>query len=165
MEKPEKVYVLANQTAVFATVVDGDSKPSVKWYKGRVSLEESNEVKVYYDEREDIHCMEIDNCKPKDAGTYQVTATNEFGSETIPVTLIITQNPEDVVDLKTMLKNRNYGRRGDGSDDPDWGKLKKGSAIEKEGDGEGEKVKLRHVELEKKPAEEVVELTPEAVIS
>lgn len=50
--------------------------------------------------------MDIENCKSKDAGTYQVTATNEFGSETCSVTLIITQNPEDVVDFKNLLIKR-----------------------------------------------------------
>jgi hypothetical protein len=109
--------------------------------------------------------MEIENCKGKDAGTYQVSASNEFGEEIIPVTLIITQNPEDVVDLKTMLKNKNYGKRASQSDEPDWGKLKKSGAKLKFDEEEGEKIKLRHIEIDKIQPEEIVEVTPTVVIN
>ncbi len=148
---------------MFATTVIGDPIPCVKWYKGRTSLQESDEIKIYYDSQNDIHCMEIDNCKPKDAGTYQVSATNEYGTEIIPVTLIITQNPEEVVDLKLMLKAKNYSKRNSQTDEPDWGKLKKAGQKYKIAEIEAEKIKLRHVEIEKIVPETVVEITPNEV--
>lgn len=104
--------------------------------------------------------MEIANCKPKDAGTYQVTATNEFGTETAPVTLIITQNPDDVVDPKTKLKNRDIKRRAAADDGPEWGKLRKAGLIKKPDDDGPDQIKLRHVEREKKTAEEVEKEKP-----
>jgi hypothetical protein len=145
---------------VFATIVKGNPKPSVKWQKGRVSIQESSEIKIYYEEESDMHCMEIDNCKTKDAGTYQVSASNEFGTETIPVTLIITKNPEDVIDLKNMLKNKNYGKRMSQTDDPDWGTLKKGGQKLKLDEMPNEKIKLRHIQIDKIQPQEIVEITP-----
>lgn len=126
-------------------------------------LQETDDIKIYYDSEIDVNFMEIKNCRQKDAGTYQVTASNEFGTETAPVTLIITQNPEDVVDYKTNLKNRNHDRLNAEDQGPDWGKLKKGTALLKDGEGEGEKIKLRHVEREKKKAEDVTKDVREPV--
>jgi hypothetical protein len=165
VEKPEKIYALANDVATFATIVDGDPKPIVTWSKGRTQLNDSGEIKIYYDEQADAHFMEIANCKSKDAGTYQVTATNEFGEITAPVTLIITQNPEDVVDLKQMLKNRGGKRRSIEDEGPDWGKLRKGSQKPKPDDDDADKIKLRHVEFEKPKTEEVKEEKPKPVIN
>ena len=42
----------------------------------------------------------------KDAGTYQVSATNEHGKVEVPVTLIVTSNPEEAADWKAALKHR-----------------------------------------------------------
>lgn len=161
IEKPEKVYALSNQVATFATVVDGDPEPVITWAKGRNQVQEGGDIKIYYDEEIDVNIMEIANCRPKDAGTYQATATNEFGSDTAPVTLIITQNAEDVVDYKQMLKNREVKRRNADDDGPEWGKLKKAGGRGKD-DGEGpEGIKLRHVEKDKKQAEEEAKQKPE----
>ena len=107
LDKPEKVYGLANQTASFATVIIGDPKPTVTWSKGRNQIKDGeNAAKIYSDDSIDAYFMDINGCKPKDAGTYQVTATNEFGTDTASVTLIITENPEEVVDYKSLLIKR-----------------------------------------------------------
>ncbi len=164
IEKPEKVYAIANDVAIFAAVVDADPKPEVTWTKGRTQLSENADVKIYYDEKIDVYFMEIANCKSKDAGTYQVTATNEFGSDTAPVTLIITQNPDEVVDLKSKLKNREVKKRSSQEEGPEWGKLRKASANKRGDDNDQEQIKLRHVELPKKQAEEEVKKAPEEVI-
>lgn len=157
LEKPEKVYALSNSVAQFAALVDGDPFPTVSWAKGRNPILENNENKIYFDEQIGVNFFEIQNTKSKDAGTYQVTATNEFGSVTEPVTLIITQNEEDVVDLKSMLKNRNYQRAQAQEEEADFGKLRKAGVIQKPDQDEGEKIKLRHVEREKLVAEEIKE--------
>ena len=138
-------------------MVDGDPKPTVTWMKNRNMLQDGKDAKIYYDQAVDAHFMEISNCKPKDAGTYQVTATNEFGSEIAPVTLIITQNPNDVVDLKAKLKVREGPRRAEDNTDPDWGKLRKGSVGARDGDQGGDQVKLRHIERPEQIPEEIVQ--------
>ncbi len=164
IEKPEKIYVMANDVATFATVVEGDPTPVVTWTKGRTVLAtDGADLKVFYDDSIDVNFMEIANCKPKDAGTYQVTATNEFGTDTAPVTLIIAQNPEEVVDLKSMLKNREMKKRSSTEEGPEWGKLRKGSAGQRPDDAGPDGFKLRHVELVKKKAEDVVQPIPEEV--
>jgi hypothetical protein len=164
IEKPEKIYVMANDLATFAAVVEGDPTPVVSWTKSRAVLAtDGTDLKVFYDDSIDVHFMEIANCKPKDAGTYQVTATNEFGTETAPVTLIITQNPEEVVDLKSMLKNRDFKKRSSNEEGPDWGRLRKGGPGQRADDAGPEGFKLRHVEPVKKKAEEVVQPIPEEV--
>lgn len=126
--------------------------------KSRTLLQDGKDnAKIYYDQAVDAHFMEISNCKPNNAGTYQVTATNEFGSEIAPVTLIITQNPNDVVDMKAKLKVREGGRRADDNTDPEWGKLRKASVSARDGDLGGDQVKLRHVERPEQVPEEIVE--------
>lgn len=157
IEKPEKVYALTNSVAQFAAMVDGEPFPSVTWNKGRNSISEDFETKIYFDEQIGVNFLELQNTKSKDAGTYQVTATNEFGSVTEPVTLIITQNAEDVVDLKSLLKNRNYQRKQAEESDADFGKLRKAGVIQKPEEAEAEMVKLRHVEREKLKVEEIKE--------
>jgi hemicentin len=161
IEKPEKIYVLANKTASFCCIVAGDPAPVVTWSKGRNVAIPDSDAKMYYDKELDAHIMEIDDCKQKDAGTYQVTATNEFGTETAPVTLIITANEEEAIDYKSNLKMRAHNRRGSEDQGPDWGKLKKGGPREKDDEEEGEKIKLRHVEFEKKTVEEEPMQKPE----
>ena len=165
IEKPEKIYVMANETATFAAVVEGDPQPIVTWTKGRnlFTTDISTDLKIYYDESVDVNFMEIANCKSKDAGTYQVTATNEFGSEIAPVTLIITQNPEEVVDLKSKLKNRDLKKRSSTEEGPDWGKLRKASQGQRPDDVGPDGIKLKHVELVKKQAEDVVQPIPEEI--
>lgn len=157
LEKPEKVYALSNSVAQFAALVDGEPTPIVTWAKGRNAMTEDFETKIYFDEQLGVHFLELQNTKSKDAGTYQVTATNEFGSATEPVTLIITQNAEDVVDLKKMLKNRNYQRGKAEEDENDFGKLRKAVAKQRPDEEEQEKIKLRHVEKEQEVAEDVKE--------
>lgn len=155
LEKPEKVYALTNSVAQFAAVVDADPAPVVTWAKGKVPVVEDAETKIYFDDQIGSHFLELLNTKSKDAGTYQVTATNDFGSASEPVTLIITKNAEDVVDLKSMLKTRNYQRGQAQEDGADFGKLRKSSASKRPDDDDPEKMKLRHVERQKLTAEEV----------
>ncbi len=46
----------------------------------------------------------MDNIKKNDAGTYTVIATNTFGSEQCPATLMVTDKPEDMDDWAKSLK-------------------------------------------------------------
>ena len=50
--------------------------------------------------------MEILDIKKKDAGTYNVSATNEHGTEQVAATLIVTSIPEEAEDWKAALKHR-----------------------------------------------------------
>ena len=112
------------------------------------------QVKIYYDEAIDVHFMEIHNCKQKDAGTYQITATNQFGSDSVPVTLMFTHNPEEVVDYKMSLKNRTPKRSMSTSEEPDWGTLKKTGSRKGSADEGPDWGKLKHWEREKAGSEE-----------
>jgi hypothetical protein len=129
--------------------------PVVTWTKGRNTLEDSADLKVYYDQSIDVHFMEIFNCKQKDAGTYQVTATNQFGVETAPVTLMFTHNPEDVIDYKTNLKNRSPRVSAIEEEGPDWGKLRKAGSKKSSDEEDAERIKLKHFEREKQESEPI----------
>ena len=50
--------------------------------------------------------MEIQDIKKKDSGTYNVTATNEHGTQQVAATLIVTSVPEEAEDWKAALKHR-----------------------------------------------------------
>ncbi len=161
VERPDKVYAIKDQTATFAAVIDADPLANVTWAKGRNELHDSENIKIFYDEKIDVHFMEIMNCKQKDAGTYQVTATNEFGCDTAPVTLMFTHNPEEVVDYKLNLQHRTPKRSSSQSSEPDWGTLKKAGS-RRGSDEEGpDGFKLKHWEREKEETPDKVKITRE----
>ena len=163
VEKPEKVYAMQNQKATFCAIVDGDPMPTISWSKGGVTLEDSSEIEIYYDDAIDAHFMEILECKSKDAGNYKVTATNIFASETTPVSLVFTSNPADVVDYSMKLKSRTPRKFGPEESGPEWGKLKKAGARAKQAEDGPEGYKLRHVEKDKKETEPTTTSTSDKV--
>lgn len=102
--------------------------PMIKWVKNGVVLEESEEIDVYYDETNDTHFLEILEAKSKDAGQYKCTASNFFGSQTVPVILNVTHNKEEVIqleDIKIKLRSRAPRKIVQEDNGPDWGTLKK----------------------------------------
>lgn len=123
--------------------------PTVTWSKGGVNIEDSDEMESYYDEAVDAHFLEIFECKSKDTGNYKVTATNIFSSESAPVSLVMTQNPDEVVDYNMKLKNRSPRKLNAEEGGPDWGKLKKAGSRAKKPDDGPEGFKLKHWEKEK----------------
>ena len=93
--------------AEFHCIVDGEPTPKVEWSKGKwMKLQDGGRNKVYFDENTKEHILCISDIKPKDAGTYTVTATNEHGSEQAPASLMVTDKMEEVVDWKSQLKHR-----------------------------------------------------------
>lgn len=105
VEKPLKCTVLEGETAIFRCRVDGNPEPKVEWSKGKWrKMENNKKTRVYFDEESGQHVLEMDDTKSKDAGTYTVTITNEYGSDTCSVTLITTDKEEEVQDWKSALK-------------------------------------------------------------
>ncbi|ELT91013.1 hypothetical protein CAPTEDRAFT_109753, partial [Capitella teleta] len=105
VEKPMKCTVLEGGTAMFRCRVDGNPEPKVEWSKGKWRKMENNaKTRVFFDEETKQYVLEMDDIKTKDAGTYTVTISNEYGSDTCSVTLICTDKEEDVQDWKAALK-------------------------------------------------------------
>ena len=50
------------------------------------------------------HVLEFDGINRKDAGTYNVTASNRYGEEQVPCTLMVTENPAEAEDWAAQLK-------------------------------------------------------------
>ena len=50
------------------------------------------------------HVLEFDGINRKDAGTYNVTASNKYGDEQVPCTLMVTENPQEAEDWAAQLK-------------------------------------------------------------
>jgi hypothetical protein len=149
VEKPEKRYVLHGSKATFAASADGDPMPMIKWIKNGVTLEESEEMDVYYDETNDTHFLEIFEAKSKDAGQYKCVASNIFGSETVPVILNVTHNKEEVPhfeDIKIKLRSRPARKIVQEEVGPDWGTLKKAGPRYQADKDKWELPKLKHWE-------------------
>ena len=105
IEKPLKCTILEGETLVFRCRVDGDPTPTVSWSKGKWKQIKNNaKTRVYLDEQSGQHVCEIDDIVKKDAGTYTVNIENEFGSDTCPATLMVTDKPEEAEDWKASLK-------------------------------------------------------------
>ena len=96
---------LTGETAIFRCRIDGEPKPKVEWSKGKWrKLSNNKTTRVYHDDATNQEVLEMDNIKSKDAGTYTVTITNEYGSDSCPATLMVTNNVEEVQDWKAQLK-------------------------------------------------------------
>lgn len=67
-------------------------------------MENNKTTRVYFNEATGQHVLEIDNIKKKDAGTYTVSISNEFGSDSCPATLMVTDKEEEAQDWKSALK-------------------------------------------------------------
>ena len=67
-------------------------------------MESTSTTRIFVDQATNEQVLEMDKCKSKDAGTYTVTISNEFGSDNCSATLIVTDKPEEVEDWKAMLK-------------------------------------------------------------
>ena len=99
------MLLLLGDTAIFKCRVEGEPAPNVEWSKGKWSkLKNDNRTRIYKEEETGMFVMELDGIKKKDSGTYTVTISNEYGTESCPVTLMVTDKPEDVVDWKAQLK-------------------------------------------------------------
>lgn len=71
-----------------------------------MKLQDGGRNRVFFDESTGEYVLQMEGIKPKDAGTYTVTATNEHGTEQAPATLMVTDKLEEVVDWKAQLKHR-----------------------------------------------------------
>lgn len=92
-------------TAIFRCIIDGDPTPKIEWSKGKwKKIEKSATTRLFVDEATSEQVLEMDKCKSKDAGTYTVTITNDFGSDSCSATLIVTDKAEEVEDWKAHLK-------------------------------------------------------------
>ena len=121
IEKPIKCTVLEGDTAVFRCRVDGEPEPKVEWTKGKWrKMENNSTTRVFYDEEVKQYVLEMDNIKPKDAGTYTVTISNEYGSDSCPATLMSTNKEEDVEDWKAQLKKTIIQERVMEEEEIDW---------------------------------------------
>ncbi|WAR10976.1 TITIN-like protein, partial [Mya arenaria] len=119
-ETPIKCTILEGDKAIFQCKVIGEPAPTLEWSKGKWSkLKPSDKYSIFKDEETGLDILEINDIKKKDAGTYQVCATNEHGKVEVPATLIVTSNPEEAADWKAALKHRDYDRE-DGELDADW---------------------------------------------
>lgn len=154
LNKPEKITCLENETAVLGAAIDGKPIPKVQWSLKGKPLTDGSKYKFHFDESSQTHLLEILNCTSKDKGTYQLTAKNPHGSETVAVTLMITDKPEEVNDLKAILKNVDTKKRELTDENPDWGSLKKTQMQEKQNQDDQLKYKLKPVE--KKPKEDTL---------
>lgn len=96
-----------DDTAIFRCLIKGEPSPTVEWSKGKwAKLKPSERYNIFKDENTLENVLEIKKIKKKDAGTYTVSASNEHGTEQVPVTLIVTSNPEEAEDWKAALKHR-----------------------------------------------------------
>lgn len=128
--KPLNVKVLHNTKALFAVSIDGDPMPLITWSKGGYNLSESSKNDIFYDDKNDTHFLEINDCTTKDAGSYKVTASNIYGTDCHSFMLNVTQNKEEITDfiedIRIKLKSRSVRKVTlNDSHGPEWNSLKR----------------------------------------
>ena len=101
------VSLFTGDKAIFRCLVKGQPEPEVQWSKGKwTKLKSGDRINIFKDQDTGEDVMEILDIKKKDAGTYNVTATNEHGTQQVAATLIVTSVPEEAEDWKAALKHR-----------------------------------------------------------
>lgn len=77
----------------------------MEWSKGKWrKLQNNTSTRIFKDEETEQDVLEMDNAKKKDAGTYTITISNEYGSESCPATLMVTDKAEEAQDWVAQLK-------------------------------------------------------------
>jgi hypothetical protein len=147
LHKPEKITCLEEMTAILGCSFKGDPVPTVTWSLKNKEIVNDNKFRIKYEAETNSSIVELSKCSLKDEGTYIVTIKNIHGTESAPVTLMITKNEDDVQDFKTFLKAVEIQEKGIEDEQPDWGQLKIGRPKEKDEEEEKERIKLKKVEL------------------
>jgi hypothetical protein len=147
LHKPEKITCLANTTAELGCSFKGDPEPSVIWTFKNKEIKDDDKNKITYEPETNSSVLSIQKCSKQDEGTYIVTIKNVHGSDSTAVSLMITQNAEEVQDYRQFLKVAEVEKVVAEEATVDWGKLKEGKAIEKEKEDDPEGIKLKKVEL------------------
>ena len=88
-------------------------------------LKNDSKTKIYVDETNGDHVMEVADIKKADAGTYTVSASNKHGTEMCPVTLMVTDKEEEANEWKEQLRKAVVEVREVEENQVDWGQLKK----------------------------------------
>lgn len=73
-------------------MVTGDPEPDVTWHRGDTEVKKSKRdrrIKTDWDIKEDIYSLLISDATKEDSGDYTVRATNENGSFTYTVTVLV----------------------------------------------------------------------------
>ena len=143
INKPEKITSLQDSTAILGCSFKGDPEPEIIWILKNKIIYNDKKYSLSKDNNTNSNILEINKCNETDEGTYMVTIKNIHGSETVPVTLIITKNAADVQDYRQFLKVSDLEKRDFEEQKPDWGNLKAGLQKKKEEEDEQEKIKLK----------------------
>lgn len=147
INKPEKLTCLEGNIAILGCSFDGDPKPNITWSFKNKEIKNDGKQKITYDENSNSSILEIEKCSKVDEGTYVATIKNIHGSESAIVSLVITENEDEVQDYKSFLKTAELIKAEVEDIKPDWGKLKETEQIKKVQDEEEFEINLRKVEL------------------
>jgi len=94
---------VAGQTAIFRCHVTGDPRPSVEWSCGDWRpVMAGDRVRQYVDD-DGSHVLELDDVRAADAGEYTVAASNELGSCSATVALVVDMDKTTTVSQPTPL--------------------------------------------------------------
>lgn len=145
--KPEKITCLEGTVAELGCSFGGEPQPTVSWTFKNKDIKDDNKYKLTFEPQTNSSILSIQKCSKQDEGTYIVTIKNVHGVESTAVSLMITQNAEEVQDFRQFLKATEVEKQELEEVKVDWGTLKEGKPIEKEKEDEEERIKLRKVEL------------------
>ncbi|KAM6970665.1 myosin light chain kinase, smooth muscle [Aplochiton taeniatus] len=87
VNKPSRVFVRVGQSGKFSAKITGRPQPQVNWLKGEKELPLSGRFSVY--ERSGLHFLEVSEVCLEDAGSYTCSVTNNAGTATATVELMI----------------------------------------------------------------------------
>ncbi len=104
LKKPEIKYISKADISLFSKQslnicceINGNPKPSVKWYKDGLELEKAFRVK--FEQSEEVIRLLIDKTKFSDSGDYTIKAENEVGKTETKFSVKILDTPQPPVNF------------------------------------------------------------------
>ncbi|XP_061688318.1 immunoglobulin-like and fibronectin type III domain-containing protein 1 [Syngnathoides biaculeatus] len=106
--KPAAMIVHEGRRAFFKAIVTGEPAPSVTWGRNKGDVNDPENYKIRYDEKNKEHILEIPKANADLVDTYKCFATNEYGTAVCSTTLKIIKGKEEAPqDFRAMLKKTN----------------------------------------------------------
>jgi hypothetical protein len=147
LHKPEKITSLGGTTAELGCSFKGDPEPTVTWTFKNKEIKNDDKYKISYEPETHSSVLSIQKCAKQDEGTYIVTIKNVHGTESTAVSLMITQNAEDVQDYRQFLKVAEVEKAVVEEVQVERVQLKEAKPIEKDKEEDPERIQLKKVEL------------------
>ncbi|XP_067930808.1 twitchin-like [Watersipora subatra] len=124
--RPQNITCIDGGSCLIEFTINHDVMPEIRFIKGKREIKPGKKVQFDIDSASKTIRITINQLKFADEGKYSIQLLNPDGHSNHDASFnIYVKDPKDSnLDFRSLLKHKDYKKRGSGEDDPDWGKLK-----------------------------------------